>query len=146
MKRHMRAHGLRRGLFVILGLAMVVLAACLPPPPPPPPPPVPPPAPAPAPVAGPVTDYASDTFSDPWDFSNADDFNITPNVVSSSVSNLAITGGLLHMDALHGQGTIDLSRTIMGSIPYGRDSRAQPIEHVEVHRAHLQHAQHRAGG
>jgi hypothetical protein len=122
MPRDMRRRRSRFALLLVVTFGAVVLAGCLPAAPPPPPPPTPP-----APVAGPVTDYASDVFSDPWDFSNPEDFDTTPNVVSGNVTNLSMPGGLLHLDT-NGSGDIDLARTIMGSIPYGRDSRAHPID------------------
>ena len=113
------SHRRRPLLLGLLVLAVVALAGCLPPPPPPPPPP--------APVAGPARDYASDVFSDPWDFSNPEDFNTTPNVQSANVSSLSMSGGQLHL-VTGGAGDIDLAQTIPGSIPYGRDSRVHPID------------------
>src|SRR4051794_20374055 len=44
-------------------------------------------------------DYALDTFGDAWDFSNPEDFDVTPDVQSAGVHNLAMTGGQLHGDA-----------------------------------------------
>jgi len=43
-------------------------------------------------------DYALDTFGDPWDFSNAEDFEVTPGVQSEGVHNLSMAGGVLHGD------------------------------------------------
>jgi hypothetical protein len=109
----------------MFGVLAVALAGCLPPAAPPIP--APPPSP-PAQVAAPTSDYASDAFSDPWDFSNAEDFNVTPDAQAVGLGNVALTNGWLHFDTPGGAGYFDLAHSIAGSIATGRDTRAHPID------------------
>jgi hypothetical protein len=112
-------------LGAVLALGALALTGCLPAAAPPP---TVPPRVVPAPVSGPVSDYATDTYSDPWDFANAEDFNATPNVQSANVANVNVNGTTLHLDTPGPGGTIDLTHAVPGSIPTGRDSRLRPID------------------
>jgi hypothetical protein len=123
--RILRVGARRRSSLLLLVVGTAVgLSACLPPGPPAPPPPV-----TPAQVSGPVSDYATDAFSDPWDFSDPADFDVTPGVQSQNLSNVALTGAsTLHLDTPGPGGVFIMSTAIDGSIPTGRDSRLRPID------------------
>jgi hypothetical protein len=103
---------------MVVAVGALALTGCLPPPPPPPP----------TPVVGPLTDYATDTFSDPWDFSNPEDFNVTPNAQAVALGNVSLTNGFLHFDSPGGAGYFDLVHSITGAIPTGRDTQKYPID------------------
>ena len=101
-----------------------LLAGCFPPAPPAPTPPDnPPPR-----VVGPATDFATDVYSDPWDFSNPEDFNTNGGVQSANLGNLSLTGGFLHFDTPGGPGYFDLAYDTQGAFALGRDTRVLPID------------------
>src|SRR5262249_38978446 len=68
-------------------------------------------------------DYATVEFSDPWGFSNHEDFSVlnAQNLASWSVAN-----GQLDAVANAGGGFI-MAQTIAGAIPLGRDTALHPI-------------------
>jgi hypothetical protein len=66
-------------------------------------------------------DYASETFADPWDFSNSSDINTDGVNRSASVS-----GGALHV-SLSGDTEMTLVGTTAGSLAYGRDGAVHPV-------------------
>jgi hypothetical protein len=73
-------------------------------------------------------DYALDNFGDPWDFSNPEDFDVTPNVQSEGVRDVAVSGGLLHGDADAG-GKFEFIRSHVGmALPWGRDPGIYPLD------------------
>src|SRR4051794_21171583 len=73
-------------------------------------------------------DYALDTFGDPWDFSNPEDFEVTPGVQSEGVHNLSMTGGVLHGD-VDGFGKFMFIRSWSGlGLPWGRDPVLNPVD------------------
>ncbi|MEY2437243.1 MAG: hypothetical protein QOF97_2079 [Acidimicrobiaceae bacterium] len=73
-------------------------------------------------------DYALDHFGDPWDFSNAADFDVTPNVSTLGVHNLTMTNGELHGDADSG-GTFAFVSSHAGmALPWGRDASLYPVD------------------
>lgn len=73
-------------------------------------------------------DYATDNFGDPWDFSNPEDFILTPAVQSDGVHNLAMSGGLLSGDADAG-GKFEFLRSWKGmALPWGRDPELYPLD------------------
>jgi hypothetical protein len=87
--------------------------------------------PAPAPVSpGPSAssdgDFATDTYGDPWDFSNPEDFPSTPEV-GVQYGSANISGGALHV-SLRGGSEVRLVFDWPGVIPWGRDGRKYPID------------------
>jgi hypothetical protein len=72
-------------------------------------------------------DYALDHFGDPWDFSNPEDFDVTPNVSALQVHNLSMAGGELHADVDAGGSFAFVSSHAAMALPYGRDSSLYPI-------------------
>ncbi|MFA5802371.1 MAG: hypothetical protein WC911_07830 [Thermoleophilia bacterium] len=66
-----------------------------------------------------AADYSSEAFADPFDFGNAEDLNLTPNVATFNVSNVTMNGGNLAFDAAPG-GMIQPVQS--GAFPHGRDS------------------------
>ena len=73
-------------------------------------------------------DYATDYFGDPWDFSNPEDFILTPSVQSEGVHNLAMTGGQLSGTADAG-GKFEFLRSWKGmALPWGRDPALYPLD------------------
>src|SRR5436305_9268393 len=73
-------------------------------------------------------DYATDSFGDPWDFSNPEDFILTPSVQSEGVHNVAMTGGQLTGDADAG-GKFEFLRSWKGmALPWGRDPELYPLD------------------
>src|SRR5436853_3992488 len=72
-------------------------------------------------------DYATDNFGDPWDFSNPEDFVLTPTVQSEGVHNVAMANGLLSGDADPG-GKFEFVRSWKGmALPWGRDPEIYPL-------------------
>ncbi|WP_146242843.1 MULTISPECIES: hypothetical protein [unclassified Curtobacterium] len=74
------------------------------------------------PVVGESPDYASETFQDPWDFSDAADYNTD----LSGPGTYKVANGQLSMNYGTG-GFISLVDTVSGSLAYGRDGAAAPI-------------------
>jgi hypothetical protein len=73
-------------------------------------------------------DYATDSFGDPWDFSNPEDFNLTPGVQSEGVHNLAMANGQLSGTADAG-GKFEFLRSYKGmALPWGRDPAIFPVD------------------
>ena len=73
-------------------------------------------------------DYALDNFGDPWDFSNPEDFELTPGVQSEGVHNLTMSGGVLHGD-VDGFGKFMFVRSWSGmGLPWGRDPVLNPVD------------------
>ena len=73
-------------------------------------------------------DYATDSFGDPWDFSNPEDFILTPSVQSEGVHNLAMAGGQLTGSAEAG-GKFEFLRSWQGmGLPWGRDPEIYPLD------------------
>ncbi|HJQ42365.1 MAG TPA: hypothetical protein VJ831_04730, partial [Jatrophihabitantaceae bacterium] len=73
-------------------------------------------------------DYALDSFGDPWDFSNPEDFELAPGVQSEGVSNLSMSGGVLHGDAA-AFGKFMFIRSWAGlGLPWGRDPVLNPVD------------------
>src|SRR2546423_6578158 len=73
-------------------------------------------------------DYATDNFGDPWDFSNPEDFILTPSVQSEAVHNLAMSGGQLSGSADAG-GKFEFLRSWKGmGLPWGRDPEIYPLD------------------
>jgi len=66
-------------------------------------------------------DFASEVYGDPWDYSNAEDQNLdevgTPTSVSAGKLKVALRSG----------DQVSLVQTVSGSLPYGRDGAAKPI-------------------
>ena len=67
-------------------------------------------------------DFASEVYGDPWDYSNAEDQNTDEVGTSAAISN-----GKLRV-ALRSGDHVSLVQTVSGSLPYGRDGAAQPID------------------
>ena len=73
-------------------------------------------------------DYATDNFGDPWDFSNPEDFILTPGVQAEGVHNLAMAAGELSGDADAG-GKFEFVRSWDGmGLPWGRDPAIYPLD------------------
>ena len=73
-------------------------------------------------------DYATDNFGDPWDFSNPEDFILTPSVQAEGVHNVAMGGGRLSGDADAG-GKFEFVRSWQGmALPWGRDPEIYPLD------------------
>ena len=73
-------------------------------------------------------DYALDNFGDPWDFSNPEDFNVTPNLSTLSVRNLSMAGGELRADVDPGGSFSFVYSESAMALPFGRDSALYPID------------------
>ena len=71
-------------------------------------------------------DYASENWQDPWDYGNAEDFNITPDVQSGHISNIAMAGGNLAFDTEPGGWIV--AQPGGQPFPYGRDGDIHPID------------------
>jgi len=79
------------------------------------------------------SDYATDSFGDPWDFSNPEDFILTPSVQSEGVHNLAMSGGMLSGSADAG-GKFEFLRSWKGmGLPWGRDPNVAASMACDVH-------------
>ncbi len=72
-------------------------------------------------------DYATDNWSDPWDYSNGEDLSLTPNVQSASIANAAMSGGNLAFDTT-GPGSFIEPVWGSGAVPHGRDSDIHPVD------------------
>ncbi|MGE3588908.1 MAG: hypothetical protein AB7L17_14380 [Ilumatobacteraceae bacterium] len=73
-------------------------------------------------------DYATDVFSDPWDFSNDED--VPPQPLIGSENSLGISrssDGLLTVRSLNNS-TIKLVRTWGVELPWGRDGQLRPVD------------------
>jgi len=72
-------------------------------------------------------DFATDAFSDPWDFDNAEDLITVDEVGTQYTSGVSIADGLLNVNTRVGS-TIRLLFDWPGVLPWGRDGRANPID------------------
>ncbi len=80
-----------------------------------------------APTGG--NDYATQTFGDPWDFSNAEDQPLVDGATTADLNSAAITGGRLVVDAKVGGFVSPLvSWDDLGAVPWGRDGSLHPID------------------
>ena len=61
-------------------------------------------------------DYATEELGDPWDFSNAADWDFQAQAESRNISNAAVSGGTLHFDAA------PMGYVLIGSAHYGPDA------------------------
>ncbi|MUH52071.1 MAG: hypothetical protein F2789_12765, partial [Actinobacteria bacterium] len=71
-------------------------------------------------------DFATDTFSDPWDFSNPEDV-IPVNGVGTGAAEVSVGGGELTV-ATHNASEIRLLMKWPGVLPWGRDGWAHPVD------------------
>lgn len=72
-------------------------------------------------------DYATDKWSDPWDYNNAEDLNLTPNVASSGIANATMNGGILSYDIAGSSNYIEPAWG-SGVVAHGRDTDINPID------------------
>lgn len=77
-------------------------------------------------TVAPAPDYASEGFADPWDFANAEDFNVTPGVASVGITGLTMANGALSGTYTPG-GNLNFVHGYAGALPWGRDSQLHPI-------------------
>lgn len=77
-------------------------------------------------------DHMSDQWGDPWDFSNALDLDLTPNVVSGNVSEMTMADGRLNWMSWPG-GFIE-PLTTLGIPPHNRDSELKPVDAAKYSR------------
>jgi hypothetical protein len=82
---------------------------------------------SPAPALSTSGDYATDTFGDPWDFSNAEDVIPVDEVGTQSTQNASISNGFLNVTT-HNASTIRLVFAWPGVVPWGRDGWTYPID------------------
>lgn len=75
-----------------------------------------------------AADYAIDSFADPWDFSNAQDFNVTPATQSNGVTNTSMGSGVLSFGTTPGGYLTLVGSHVPGGLPYGRDGSLYPID------------------
>ena len=71
-------------------------------------------------------DFATDTFNDPWDFSNPEDV-IPVNGVGTGSADVSVGGGELTV-ATHNASQIRLLMKWPGVLPWGRDGWANPVD------------------
>lgn len=71
-------------------------------------------------------DYATDTFSDPWDFSNAEDVPPYSLIGTENSLGIAMGGGTLTVNSVNNS-TIKLVRTWGLELPWGRDGILHPV-------------------
>lgn len=87
------------------------------------------PATSPPPALSTSGDYATDTFGDPWDFSNDDD--VPPTMMIGTEGSLAIArdavNGALTVKTMNSS-TIKLVRTWGLELPWGRDGLLHPVD------------------
>jgi hypothetical protein len=73
-------------------------------------------------------DFATQTYGDPWDFSNPEDFDVQQQWWSTKSSNFAVQNGMLSFDT-SSFGEIPLVRGFGAiALPWGRDGSAHPID------------------
>lgn len=72
-------------------------------------------------------DFATDTFSDPWDFSNPEDVIPVDNVGTQDTHGISYANGLLNVATRDGS-TIRLLFDWPHVLPWGRDGWAHPID------------------
>jgi hypothetical protein len=74
------------------------------------------------------TDFATQTYGDPWDFSNPEDFDPQQRWWSTKSSNFVVQNGMLSFDT-SSFGEIPLVRGFGAiALPWGRDGSAHPID------------------
>lgn len=73
-------------------------------------------------------DFAAEAFSDPWDYSNAEDQVIADDGPMRSATNASISGGQLHFDMAQPGYFHPLWGGYPGSLPHGREGIAHPID------------------
>ncbi len=73
-------------------------------------------------------DYASEAFSDPWDYNNAEDQVLADDGPMRSATNASISGGQLHFDMAQPGYFHPLWGGYPGSIVHGRDGVGAPID------------------
>ena len=71
-------------------------------------------------------DFATDTFSDPWDFSNPEDV-LPIKDVGTALADVQLSGGVLTA-TMPNTATIRLLMKYPGVLPWGRDGWAHPID------------------
>ena len=73
-------------------------------------------------------DYALDAFGDPWDFSNPEDFEVTPGVQTEGVLSPTLSDGQLRGIA-GAFGKFEFIRSWQGmGLPWGRDPVLNPVD------------------
>ena len=73
-------------------------------------------------------DYASEAFSDPWDYSNAEDQILADDGPMRSATNTSISGGQLHFDMAQPGYFHPLWGGYPGAIVHGREGVGAPID------------------
>ena len=72
-------------------------------------------------------DFATDRYADPWDFDNTADLPMSAGRAGSGVSGPNLQNGTYVADVAAG-GWLNFVQTISGSLPWGRDGQAIPID------------------
>lgn len=72
-------------------------------------------------------DFAGERYADAWDYANTADMSLVPLFGGERTSGLSYSGGVFNATVAAG-GWLNLVNTIPGSIAYGRDGRAIPID------------------
>ena len=72
-------------------------------------------------------DFASDRYADAWDFTNSADLPMSAGRAGVGVSNVSLQNGSYVADVAPG-GWLNLVQTISGSLPWGRDGQAMPMD------------------
>ena len=78
-------------------------------------------------------DFATDTFSDPWDFSNGEDIDVTPGT-GVTANDVSMTGGQLHLTTVPDTNVRLLfkwagyAQPVNNVLPWGRDGWLHPID------------------
>lgn len=86
-------------------------------------------------------DFASETFADPWDYSNVED----QNTDEARASNVRIGDGRLRLDVVGGDWFTPVA-TIAGSLAFGRDGAAAPVDPTRYQRLSIKMEQPTSGG
>lgn len=85
--------------------------------------------------AGP--DFASNTFQDPWDMSNALDLNLDPNLGTLKMTNARMSGGVATFTAAVPAFVNFVTGGVNGSLPWGRDARLGGNQVIAANYTHL---------
>lgn len=86
-------------------------------------------------------DFASESYSDPWDYSNSSD----QNTDATRATNVGVSGGRLRLDVVGGDWFTPVT-TVAGSLAFGRDGAAKPIDPARYKRLSIKMDQPTSGG
>lgn len=86
-------------------------------------------------------DFASESFADPWDYSNVED----QNTDEARAANVRVGDGRLRLDVVGGDWFTPVA-TIAGSLAFGRDGAAVPVDPARYQRLSVKMDQPTNGG